>query len=218
MLPDAPDSGVKLKAIFECGTDCAPEDAPNARYIVAWVAEKLGLTAIHAARCKEEWPGPEGSLDEADKKQAGYAALRRRFQDLAPASRREDESAILSYSMLHGPCDNYCLRDVIRGGLVVGQRCRMHAELKAEHCCRCPRCVPASAADGEMRCEPCDDSCPPAQPAQTHSCKSCATLVWMLPGTFRFELRVCRRHPRLQVHLHALSAAHHALGHTLRTH
>ena len=218
MLPDAPDSGVKLKAIFECGTDCAPEDAPNARYIVAWVAEKLGLTAIHAARCKEEWPGPEGSLDEAERKQAGLAALRRRFQDLAPESRRQCESAILSYSMLHGPCDNYCLRDVIRGGLVVGQRCRMHAELKAEHCCRCPRCVPASAADGEMRCEPCDDSCPPAQPAQTHSCKSCATLVWMLPGTFRFELRVCRRHPRLQVHLHALSAAHHALGHTLRTH
>ena len=75
--------------------------------------------------------GPATSRAEAERKQAGYAALRRRFQDLAPESRREDESAILSYSMLHGPCDNYCLRDVIKGGVVVGQRCRMHAELKA---------------------------------------------------------------------------------------
>ena len=98
-------------------------------------AEKLGLTAIHVARCKEEWPGPEGPLSEADRKQAGYAALRRRFQDLAPESRREDESAILSYSMLHGPCDNYCLRDVMKNGVVVGQRCRMHAELTTRDLC-----------------------------------------------------------------------------------
>ena len=197
MLPDAPDAGIKLNAIFESGSNLASEEAPHARYIVAWVAEKLGLTAIHSARCKEAWPGPEGEQPDAEKRQAGFAALRRRFQDLAPASRRDDETAILSYCMLHGPCDNYCLRDIIKNDVVVGQRCRMHAELKAKFCCRCPRCVPGSVADGEPRCEPCDDECPPEQ---THSCKSCATRVWMLPGTFRFELRVCRRHPRLQVH------------------
>ena len=199
MLPDAPDAAIKFNAILECGTNLARADAPHSRYIVAWVAEKLGLTAIHTARCAQEWPMPEGVLPKEEKNQAGFAALRRRFQDLAPADRRNDETAILSYCMLHGPCDNYCLRDVVRkDGEVVGQRCRMHAELKEKHCCRCPKCVPRTPVDGTPRCEPCDEQCP--QDGNT-ACKAgcCVTRIWMLPTTFRFELRICRRHSRLQV-------------------
>ena len=44
--------------------------------------------------------------------------------------------------------------------VVVGQRCRMNAALKAEWCCNCPRCVPATVQDGEPRRGECDAECP----------------------------------------------------------
>ena len=195
MLPNAPDMGLKLKAIAD------PKGA-EARAIVEWVAENLGLTAIHPASSKESWPAPEGNQSSDAKSRAGLAALRQRFGDLrSKDERRASEVGILNYCMLHGPCDNYCMRDVKnRAGEVIGQRCRMRAELKDEYCCRCPRCLPT---EQQWRCAECDGEC------DGEGCKdsACQTSVWMLPGTFRFELRVCRRHPRLQVHVESLTHA-----------
>jgi hypothetical protein len=174
----------------------------DARAIVEWVAENLGLTAVHPTSSKDGWPDPEGTQSKEEKSRAGLAALRQRFGDLSSASeRRASEAGILNYCMLHGPCDNYCMRDVKnRAGEVISQRCRMRAELKEEYCCRCTRCMPA---EGQWRCEACDDEC------DGENCKdsACCTSVWMLPGTFRFELRVCRRHARLQVHIESLTHA-----------
>ena len=189
MLPNAPDMAQKLAAIED------PEGAA-ARAIVEWVAENLGLTAFHPTSSKDGWPAPEGTQSKEEKSREGMAALRQRFGDLRSQSeRRSSEGAILNYCMLHGPCDNYCMRDVKnKAGEVIGQRCRMHAELKEEYCCSCARCMPDK---GKWRCEACDDECGGSGCNKS----ACQTSVWMLPGHFRFELRVCRRHPRLQVNL-----------------
>jgi len=195
MLPNAPSMEQKLAAITK-------PNGIDARAIVEWVAENLGLTAVHPTSSKDGWPDPEGTQSKEEKSRAGLAALRQRFGDLSSASeRRASEAGILNYCMLHGPCDNYCMRDVKnRAGEVISQRCRMRAELKEEYCCRCTRCMPA---EGQWRCEACDDEC------DGENCKdsACCTSVWMLPGTFRFELRVCRRHARLQVHIESLTHA-----------
>ena len=196
MLPNAPDMHQKLAAIHD------PKGA-EARAIVEWVAESLGLTAFHPIHSKEGWPESEGTLPQQEKSRAGLAALRQRFGDLkSQTERRSSEGAIL----------NYCMRDVKnRAGEVIRQRCRMRADLKAEFCCRCARCMPDAQ---EWRCEACDDEC------DANECRgaACQTSVWMLPDTFRFELRVCRRHPRLQVpprtlalhpHLHLIPPLRH---------
>jgi hypothetical protein len=199
MLPNAPDMEQKLAAI------CEPK-GPEARAIVEWVADNLGLTAFHPTHCTKGWPEPEGTQPKDEKGKAGMAALRQRFGDLTSQSeRRSSEGAILNYCMLHGPCDNYCMRDVKnRDGKVIGQRCRMRAELKEELCCRCTRCMPEAK---EWRCESCDDECDGDSCKDDQGCKTCETSVWQLPDTFRFELRVCRRHPRLQVHVESLTHA-----------
>ena len=195
MLPNAPSMEQKFAAIVD------PRGA-DARAIVEWVAMNLGLTAIHPASGKDGWPAPEGTQSTEDKSKAGLAALRQRFGDLGSArERRASEVGMLNYCMLHGPCDNYCMRDVKnRAGEVIGQRCRMRAELKEEYCCSCSRCMPVK---GQWRCDACNNEC------DGENCKdsACCTTVWMLPGTFRFELRICRRHARLQVHVESLTHA-----------
>ena len=204
MLPDAPDAETKLEAIFECGTGEAdltqPNRCPSSRKIVQWVADNLGLTAIHSARCRDMWPEPEGALSKEEKNTLGYIALSQTFANLEPeVQRRVREIGIENYALLHGPCDSYCLRDVKDhdGNPTGKQRCRMRAELKEQFCCDCLRCAPCSTEDGVHEDVPpipagCDESC---------RCNGyCKTTVWRLPDTFRFELRICRRHARIQVH------------------
>ena len=83
-----------------------------------------------------------GRSREQPKRDEGLKALRRKDSQLTNlAEMDEDEIALVNYAMMHGDpnCDSYCLRDVKnQKGEIIGQRCRMHAELKKkEFCCNC---------------------------------------------------------------------------------
>ena len=70
----------------------------------------------------------------------GVQALRKKYgevyneDDLAA-----DEIAILNYVMMPcGPCTSFCLRDIKdSSGKVIGQKCRLRADVKAENTCPC---------------------------------------------------------------------------------
>ena len=194
MLPDAPDVQWRLEVMREADANggCSDDSCPRSRALVEWVTEHLGLNAIHSARCRSEWPAPEGSVLDTEKRAAGLRALKQTFSQLQPNERLQREVGIENYCMLH-ECSGYCLRDVKdkEGNPTGEQRCRMHAELRLKFCCDCEACAPPQGAAEVEPAEP--DPCLPG--CNCHgSC--CTTRVWMLEKTFRFELRVCRRHGR----------------------
>lgn len=92
-------------------------------------------------------------------------------------------------------------------------QCRFRPELKQQHACTCPECdvnleACLQICKEERACQRPDCSCKPLQcgccGAAQEAC-GCETIIWQLPGTFRFELRIARNHTRLQVGVRALT-------------
>ena len=209
---------------FECFEAMKNPRGKEARRIIAFVA-KLGLTAIHPQRSREHWPEEDGGkLDKEEIANAGNAALGRLFSDCKGAAARRDDETHLSNRCLCHACGTYCLRPVLskRTGKPLldasgkpRTQCRFRPELKQQHACTCPECdVDLEAClqicDEQRALQRPDCSCSPLQCGcceEAPEACGCETIVWQLPGTFRFELRIARNHTRLQVGVRALTHA-----------
>ena len=208
---------------FECFEAMKNPRGEAARRVVAFAAS-LGMTAIHPECDREHWPEEDGgALDKEEVATSGNAALGRLFSDCKSSAERRDDEKSLSNRCLCHACGPYCLRPVL------GKRsnkplldasgkprtqCRFRPDLKQQHACTCPHCEANNIeaclqlCDEQRTAERPDCSC---EPLQCECCDEapnacgCETIVWQLPGTFRFELRVARNHTRLQVCIRPLT-------------
>ena len=209
-------------SMYECFEAIKNPRGAEARHIIAFAA-KLGMTAIHPQRSREHWPQEDGGvLDKDHVATVGNAALGRLFSDCkSVAERCGDETNISNRCLCHA-CGPYCLRPVLnkRTGKPLldssgkpRTQCRFRPELKQQHACTCPECDANLEACLQLceevrtlerpdcSCQPLECSCCGEAPA---AC-GCETIIWQLPGTFRFELRIARNHTRLQVGIRPLT-------------